>query len=102
MQGDQGRPSPAFYSVVETAEMLLIDESTLYRHLRNGTFPAVKIGKRYVVPRAVVERLISDVLATGRCLDIAEWTERWRAEQEALAEEQARSLGADPPARHAL
>jgi hypothetical protein len=74
---------PVFYTAAETSKIVRLDESTLYRHLRNGTFPGVKIGGRYVVPHAVLERLISDVLATGRCVDLAEWTERWRSEQEA-------------------
>jgi hypothetical protein len=74
------RRCPAFYTAAETSKMLRLDESTLHRHLRNGTFPGVKIGGRYVVPHAVLERLISDVLATGRCVDLAEWTERWQVE----------------------
>lgn len=48
--------------------MLRIDESTLYRHLRNGTFPSVKIGGRYVVPAAVIEQLVNEVLTDGRCV----------------------------------
>ncbi len=80
------RRCPAFYTAAETSEILRLDESTLYRHLRNGTFPGIKIGGRYVVPHAVLERLISDVLATGRCVDLAEWTERWRAEQDAAVQ----------------
>lgn len=74
---------PVFYTAAETSEILRLDESTLYRHLRNGAFPGVKIGGRYVVPQIVLERLISDVLATGRCLDLAKWTAQWRAEQHA-------------------
>jgi hypothetical protein len=71
-----------FYTAAETSTILRLDESTLYRHLRSGTFPGLKIGGRYVVPRAVLDRLISDVLATGRCVDLADWTEQWRAEQD--------------------
>ncbi len=74
-----GRPS--FYTATETAEILRLDESTLYRHLRNGTFPGLKIGGRYVVPGAVIERLISDVLVTGRCVDLGDWTYQWRHDQ---------------------
>jgi len=74
---------PVFYTAAETSKIVRLDESTLYRHLRNGTFPGVKIGGRYVVPQAVLQRLIADVLATGRCVDLAEWTERWREEQDA-------------------
>lgn len=86
---------PAFYTAAETSKMLRLDESTLYRHLRSGTFPGVKIGGRYVVPHAVLERLISDVLATGRCVDLAEWTERWQVEQAAAVEQFAAINQAD-------
>jgi excisionase family DNA binding protein len=72
---------PFFYTASEIAEMLRLDESTLYRHLRSGTFPGLKIGGRYVVPGAVLDRLIADVLVTGRCVDLGDWTERWRHEQ---------------------
>ncbi len=72
---------PSFYTAAETAEILRLDESTLYRHLRNGTFPGLKIGGRYVVPGAVIERLVDDVLATGRCVDLNIWTEQWRHDQ---------------------
>ncbi|MGE3413430.1 MAG: helix-turn-helix domain-containing protein [Dehalococcoidia bacterium] len=78
-RGSAGRP--AFYTAAETAEILRLDESTLYRHLRNGTFPGLKIGGRYVVPGAVIERLVDDVLATGRCVDLGKWTTRWRHDQ---------------------
>jgi excisionase family DNA binding protein len=75
------RPSQTFYNVAETADLLRLDQSTLYRHLRSGQFPGVKIGGRYVVPRAVVERLINDVLTFGGCIDIADWAARWHVEQ---------------------
>lgn len=87
------RRRPAFYNVAETAEITGLDESTLYRHLRQGKFPGIKIGGRYVVPHAVLERLIADVLATGRCVDVAEWTDQWLTEQRAMAAEQERRLG---------
>lgn len=74
---------PAFYTAAETAAILRLDESTLYRHLRSGTFPGLKIGGRYVVPSAVLDRLVADVLETGCCVDLSDWTERWRAEQAA-------------------
>ena len=81
--GADGRPQykPAFFTAAETAKMLRLDESTLYRHLRSGTFPGLKIGGRYVVPSAVLDRLVADVLKTGRCIDLGDWTETWRHEQ---------------------
>jgi len=72
---------PSFYTAAETAQILRLDESTLYRHLRNGSFPGLKIGGRYVVPGAVLDRLIEDVLVTGRCVDLGGWTEKWRHDQ---------------------
>jgi excisionase family DNA binding protein len=69
---------PSFFTAVEVARLFRLDESTLYRHLRAGTFPGLKIGGRYVVPRAVVDRLVADILHTGRCVDLGSWTERWR------------------------
>ena len=85
MSSDTSQPTavsrPSFYTAAETAEILRLDESTLYRHLRNGTFPGLKIGGRYVVPGAVIERLVADVLATGRCVDLGGWTEQWRHDQ---------------------
>ena len=85
-ESDQERPArePAFYTAAETAQILRLDESTLYRHLRRGTFPGLKIGGRYVVPRAVLDRLVADVLQTGRCVQLREWTEQWRQDQIAL------------------
>jgi len=88
---------PVFFTAAETSEILRLDESTLYRHLRKGTFPGLKIGGRYVVPGAVLDRLISDVLATGRCIDLVEWTERWRAEQAAAVEHASGVLLAGGP-----
>jgi hypothetical protein len=85
MTSDRERPVPpsglSFYTAQETARILRLDESTLYRHLRTGRFPGLKIGGRYVVPGVVLERLVADVLSTGRCVDLGHWTEQWRNEQ---------------------
>lgn len=69
---------PPFYTAAEVARLFRLDESTLYRHLRAGNFPGLKVGGRYVVPREVVDRLIADILHTGKCVDLGSWTERWR------------------------
>ena len=89
---DPPAATPAFYTAAETAAMLRLDESTLYRHLRKGSFPGLKIGSRYVVPGVVLERLVDDVLVTGRCVDLGCWTEQWRHEQVAAL---ARSVAPD-------
>ena len=51
--GSGSRPRRPFLNVKEAAQELRLDESTLYRHLREGRFPGVKVGGRYLVPAAV-------------------------------------------------
>jgi excisionase family DNA binding protein len=72
------RPRPAFFTVEEVADLLRVDSVTIYRAIRGGEFPAVKVRKRYVVPLRAIELLVDDVVATGSCVDTAEWTSSWR------------------------
>lgn len=67
-----------FLTVEETADLLRVDAVTIYRAIRSGEFPAVKVRKRYVVPRRALDLLVEDVVATGTCVDTAEWTSSWR------------------------
>ena len=83
--GAESRPRRPFLNVKEAARELRLDESTLYRHLREGRFPGVKVGGRYLVPTAVIEELVASAMATGHCVDIEEWTTRWREERAAAA-----------------
>ena len=84
------RPDPSgrrrpFLTVKEAAGELRLDESTLYRHLREGRFPGVKVGGRYLVPAAVIEELAAGAMDAGHCVDIGEWTGRWREQRAAAA-----------------
>jgi excisionase family DNA binding protein len=79
------RPRRPFLNVKEAARELRLDESTLYRHLREGRFPGVKVGGRYLVPTAVIEELAAGAMAAGHCVDIDEWAARWRDERAAAA-----------------
>ncbi len=72
------RTLPAFYTVEEVAELMRVDPVTIYRSIRSAEFPAVKVRKRYVVPVRAIELLVEDVIASGRCVDTAEWTSAWR------------------------
>jgi excisionase family DNA binding protein len=71
-------PRPAFLTVEEVADVLRVDPVTIYRAIRAGEFPAVKIRKRYVVPRRAIDMLVDDVVTSGSCVDTAEWTSSWR------------------------
>ena len=61
-------PRRSFLNVREAAEALRLDESTLYRHLREGRFPGVKIGGRYLVPASVIAELVNEAMASGSCV----------------------------------
>lgn len=86
---------PVFLLVAETAAFMRLDESTLYRHLRAGRFPAVKVGGRYLVPAAVLDQLAEEALTSGTCVIVEEWATRWREQQaaKALALGQTRAPG---------
>jgi excisionase family DNA binding protein len=81
-----GGPRTAnFLLVREAAEIMRMDDSTLYRHLRGGRFPAVKVGGRYLVPAAAVEQMAEEAVVSGRCIVVEQWAVRWREERAAEA-----------------
>lgn len=84
-ESDEPQAGRAFLNVREAAAELRLDESTLYRHLREGRFPGVKVGGRYLVPRAVIAELVNEAMTTGRCVDVDHWAERWRDERASAA-----------------
>ena len=55
------------YSVQEAGQALGIGRNSAYEAVRAGLIPSVRIGKRLVVPRAGIERLLEQ--AGGRSVD---------------------------------
>ena len=62
-------------SIAEMARELGMSQMTLYRVIRAGEFPAVRIGRRLFVPAQVLDQLAESALATGREVSAAEWAE---------------------------
>ena len=62
---------PAFYTVREAAEILRCNKNTLYRAIHEGAFPAVQVRTRYVVPAAVLDKLIAAAAQIGGRVDPA-------------------------------
>lgn len=60
---------PAFYTVREAAKLLRVGPSTLYRIIRDGDFPAVRLRSRYVIPAVALDRLVAEVDQTGGVVD---------------------------------
>ena len=48
-------------SVLEACKMLGISKNLGYEAIRRGEIPAIRVGKRLLVPRAALERLLSGV-----------------------------------------
>ena len=65
--------SPRFRSVPATAQILGMSEVTLYRAIREGQFPAIKVRGRYVVPSRVLDDMESAAVASGSVVDAAEF-----------------------------
>ena len=62
-----------FLSVAEQADELGISEVTLYRAIKAGEFPAVRIRGRVVIPAGAVEAMTDAALAGGTAVDAASW-----------------------------
>ena len=61
-----------FLTVSETATALRVDAATIYRAIRAGTFPAVRVRGRYVIPVRAVEELAARAVETGGCVDASD------------------------------
>ena len=48
-------------SVQEAARMLGIGRATAYEGVRTGVIPSVKVGRRLLVPRVALERMLAGV-----------------------------------------
>lgn len=61
-----------FYTVAETAHLLGLSESTMFRAIRSGEFAAIKVRGRYVVPAKIIDSLEQSALTKG-LVDSAAW-----------------------------
>ena len=61
---DQSR-TRRFHTVTEAAELLRVSAPTLYREIRAGRFPAIRVRGRYVIPARAVDAMEQAALAGG-------------------------------------
>lgn len=73
---------PAFYTVTEAARILRVGASTLYRAIREGAFPAVRLRSRYVVPAIALDKLLAEAADTGGLVDPARMAAERRTARE--------------------
>ena len=52
----ESKDSPVYPSVAAFAAEHHIGRQAAYEGLRNGTIPSIRIGKRFVIPKAAIQR----------------------------------------------
>ncbi len=70
------------YTVAEAAALCSVSQEHLYRLVRDGAFPALRMRRgceqgRYVIPAMAIEKLLAAALEAGGCLDVSEWAAGW-------------------------
>ncbi len=68
-----GGPPRQWLSIAELATELGMSQMTLYRVIAAGEFPAVRIGRRLVVPARVLDEMGAAALASGSTVTAADW-----------------------------
>lgn len=66
-------PSPRFYSVPQAAELIGTSAVTLYRAIRDGEFPAMRIRGRLIVPAKAIDAMVEATVAEQSVVDAAGW-----------------------------
>ena len=52
------KPGKAAYSVRQTAELMGLGLNQTYAGCKSGEIPAIRVGNRWIVPRAALDRLL--------------------------------------------
>ena len=58
--------TPLTYSIDETAALIGIGRNAAYEAARRGDIPTIRIGKRLLVPKMSLERLLEGRLSTDK------------------------------------
>ena len=79
-----GAPS---FTIAEAAALCSVSPEHLYRMVRGGGFPAIRMRAgaeqgRYVVPAKAVELVLDDATSGSGCLDSPKWARTWDAARE--------------------
>ncbi len=68
MSSNPSSAAPTFYDVRDVAQMFQMSRMTVYRAIRTGELPAVRIRGRWLIPARVIEALVdaAEAAATTR------------------------------------
>lgn len=54
------KPERRTYTIEETAKVLGLGRTSAYEAVRRGEIPVLRVGRRLLVPRAALERLLAE------------------------------------------
>jgi excisionase family DNA binding protein len=57
------------YNVKETARLLGVSKNSCYEAIRRGELPSLRVGRRVLIPRNQLERLLSSDIQIGGIRD---------------------------------
>lgn len=66
--------SARFYNVKEAAQILRVSKMTIYRAIKEGTFPAVTIRGRFTIPAQAIDNMEEAAIARLEPVDAEEFT----------------------------
>jgi excisionase family DNA binding protein len=55
--------TPKFLTVTEALAVMHVSRPTLWRHIKNKTIPATKLGRRVLIPSAALDALEAAAMA---------------------------------------
>ena len=78
---EAGAPS---YTIAEAAALCSVSQEHMYRLVRVGAFPAIRMTHRrqqgrYVIPASAVEQLLSDSAAVAGGIELSDWARSWQS-----------------------
>jgi excisionase family DNA binding protein len=62
-----------FLGVAETALVLGIGKRTLERAIAEGRFPAVRVGRRLVIPERAIDLMAEQAITTSNVVDASDY-----------------------------
>ena len=65
--------APMFYSVPEAARMIGMAPVTLYRAIRDGEFPAMRVRGRLIIPARAIDAMIDAAITENTAVDASGW-----------------------------
>ncbi len=59
-------PAPEFYTASEVAEKLRITPDGVAKRIKRGQLPAVRVGRRWLIPRETLDQMLQPPAPQGR------------------------------------